>query len=97
MAELRARRAGSREQRGALNGDDVQALHADGDPVQLIAATLANPSQGSVTVNPNGTLLFTPAANFGGTALITYTVTDPSGAAIPGAVVRLRNVETGDT
>jgi hypothetical protein len=36
-------------------------------------------AQGSVSVNPDGTLAFTPAPNFTGTAVITYTVTDGSG------------------
>ncbi|MEQ1507421.1 MAG: cadherin-like domain-containing protein, partial [Myxococcota bacterium] len=32
---------------------------------------------GTVSVNPDGTLAFTPAANFTGQVLISYTVTDP--------------------
>ncbi|MEO8807592.1 MAG: tandem-95 repeat protein, partial [Burkholderiaceae bacterium] len=52
----------------------------DGDPITVTGATLANPAQGTVSVNPDGTLAFTPAANFTGPVLISYTVTDPSGA-----------------
>ena len=51
----------------------------DGDTLTVTAATLANPAQGSVTVNPDGTLAFVPAANFTGTATITYTVSDGHG------------------
>ncbi|MEQ1686591.1 MAG: VCBS domain-containing protein, partial [Burkholderiaceae bacterium] len=52
----------------------------DGDTINVTGATLANPAQGTVSVNPDGTLAFTPAANFTGQVLISYTVTDPSGA-----------------
>ena len=49
---------------------------ADGDPLTVIAATAIN---GTVTINPDGTLTYTPAANFNGTDTITYTVLDGNG------------------
>jgi VCBS repeat-containing protein len=52
----------------------------DGDTVTVTAATLANPALGSVAINPDGTLTFTPALNFSGSAVISYTIADPSGA-----------------
>ncbi len=52
----------------------------DADALTVSAAVLANPLLGSVTVNPNGTLNFTPASNVSGPVVISYTVTDPSGA-----------------
>ncbi len=58
----------------------------DGDALSVSGATLANPAQGTVSVNPDGTLAFTPAANFTGQVLISYTVTDPSGAASTASV-----------
>ena len=52
---------------------------ADGDPMTVSSPVLADPTQGTVVVNPNGTLTFTPANNFAGTAVITYTVSDGHG------------------
>ena len=52
---------------------------ADGDPLIVSNPTLANPAQGTVVVNADCTLGFTPANNFGGTAVITYTVADGQG------------------
>ncbi len=50
----------------------------DGDPVSVSAATV-DPARGTVTVNPNGTLSFTPAADVSGPVLISYTVSDGQG------------------
>jgi len=52
----------------------------DGDPLQVTGATLDDPTRGSVAINPDGTLAFTPAANSTGSVVIHYTVADPSGA-----------------
>ena len=46
----------------------------------VTAATLADPAQAPVVINPDGTLGFVPAANFTGTVTINYTVSDASGA-----------------
>ena len=54
-----------------LNDSDV-----DGNPLTIIAATSA---QGATTINPDGTIGFTPAANFTGVATLTYTISDGSG------------------
>ena len=51
----------------------------DGDTLIVSNPVLGNPLQGSVSVDANGALVFTPAANFSGPVSITYTVTDPSG------------------
>ena len=48
----------------------------DGDPLTVIAASAAN---GAVVINPNGTLTYTPKANFNGTDTITYTISDGQG------------------
>ena len=40
---------------------------------------LANPAQGTVTVNADGTLTFKPAAGITGPVEITYTLKDPGG------------------
>ena len=47
----------------------------DGDPLSVTGATADN---GSVTVNGDGTLNYTPNADFNGTDTITYTITDGS-------------------
>jgi large repetitive protein len=48
----------------------------DADPLTITAATSAN---GTVVINANGTLTFTPAANFNGPATINYTISDGNG------------------
>ncbi len=48
----------------------------DGDPLTVTTASAPN---GSVTINPNGTLVYTPRANFNGTDTITYTISDGNG------------------
>ena len=50
----------------------------DGDTLTVIGATV-DPTQGTVTVNPDGTLTFTPAVTFTGPAVITYIVQDENG------------------
>ncbi|MBK7849425.1 MAG: tandem-95 repeat protein [Zoogloea sp.] len=60
----------------------IPVLHNDSDPendpLTVTSATIP-PEQGSVTVNPDGTLDFIPAPNFHGTAVITYTISDGHG------------------
>ncbi|WP_395347358.1 Ig-like domain-containing protein [Variovorax sp. UC122_21] len=51
----------------------------DGDPLTVTGASLNNPAQGTVTVNADGTLNFTPAANVTGPVVISYTVSDGKG------------------
>lgn len=61
---------------------DVLANDSDveGEALTVTAASVADPSQGNVVVNADGTLGFTPATDFSGTATIRYTVRDASGA-----------------
>ncbi|MBY6232792.1 retention module-containing protein, partial [Halomonas sp. DP4Y7-1] len=49
------------------------------DGATLTAATLRDPSQGSVSINAAGDVTFTPAPGFEGEALIDYTITDADG------------------
>jgi large repetitive protein len=49
---------------------------ADGNPLTITAATSPN---GTVMINPDGTLTFRPNANFNGPTTITYTVSDGQG------------------
>ena len=48
----------------------------DGDPLTVVSASATN---GTVVVNANGTITFTPNANFNGSATITYTISDGQG------------------
>ena len=48
----------------------------DGDPLTIVAAAAGN---GTVAVNPDGSLTYTPAADWNGTDTITYTVSDGQG------------------
>ncbi len=48
----------------------------DGDPLTITTATSPN---GTVVINPNGSLTFTPAPNFNGVATINYTISDGNG------------------
>ncbi|WP_331648373.1 tandem-95 repeat protein, partial [Piscinibacter sp.] len=59
---------------------------AEGDALSVSNAVLADPTQGTLTVNANGTLSFTPASNFAGTASISYTVTDSQGGSSSASV-----------
>jgi large repetitive protein len=48
----------------------------DGDPISVVSASATN---GTVTINPDGTLRYVPNANFNGTDTITYTISDGQG------------------
>jgi len=55
----------------------------DGDPLSVVAVTQG--SKGTVTINANGTLTFTPQPRFKGSSQFTYTISD--GIATAGASV----------
>lgn len=46
----------------------------------ILSDLLVDPTEGAVADNGDGTVTFTPAAEFHGDATITYTLTDPDGA-----------------
>ena len=46
----------------------------------LSAAVVSGPSHGTLTLNPNGSFTYTPAAGFSGIDTFTYSVTDAHGA-----------------
>jgi hypothetical protein len=56
----------------------------DGDPVQ--AGQASDPHNGSVTLNPDGSLTYTPNPGFAGTDTFTYTVNDGMDYSPPGTV-----------
>lgn len=55
----------------------VNDTDVDGDPLSVLS--VAPPSLGSVTLNPDNTITYTPPAGFAGVATFDYTVTDPAG------------------
>ena len=48
----------------------------DSDPISVIAASSP---QGAVSINPDGSLTFSPNGGFFGTAVVTYTISDGNG------------------
>ena len=74
----------------ALLNINVKANDTDVDnsaaQLTVSAPALANPAQGAVTLNADGTLNFTPALGVTGPVLITYTLTDAFGASSTGTL-----------
>ena len=52
----------------------------DGDPLTVTTATLADPTQGTLTQLPDGSYSFTSAPGVSGPVLVNYTITDQDGA-----------------
>jgi VCBS repeat-containing protein len=55
----------------------------DGDPLTV---TSGSAGHGSVVVNPNGTVTYTPAAGYTGADVLTYTVSDGRGGTASGSI-----------
>ncbi|NPE53577.1 tandem-95 repeat protein, partial [Dickeya dadantii] len=55
----------------------------DGNPLTVTAATAGH---GTVVINADGTLTYTPNANFNGTDTVTYTVSDGAGGVVTGTL-----------
>ena len=59
---------------------DINVLGNDSDPSgQPLTVASATAPNGSVTINPDGSLHYVPDADFNGTDTITYVITDPDG------------------
>jgi hypothetical protein len=56
---------------------------ADGDTLTVVAGTFATAQGGSVTINADGSYVYTPAPNFNGTDSFNYTVSDGRGGTRP--------------
>lgn len=52
--------------------------YPNADPLTVVAVSVP-PAQGTVTLNPDGSVTFTPAQDFFGTVDVAYTVEDPDG------------------
>ncbi|MEQ1599232.1 MAG: retention module-containing protein, partial [Methylotenera sp.] len=74
----------------AINNINVKGNDTDVDNINaqltVSAPTLANPALGTVTLNPDSTINFTPATGITGPVIITYTVTDPGGLSSTGTL-----------
>ncbi len=57
----------------------VLSNDADADGDTLTVASLTQPANGSVVVNPSGTVTYTPVSNFNGSDSFSYTVADGQG------------------
>ncbi|MBL0282788.1 MAG: cadherin-like domain-containing protein [Zoogloea sp.] len=68
----------------------------DGDTLSVTGATV-DPLKGTVVVNANGTLTFTPAPDVNGPVEVTYTITDGKGGAFPTAIAKITIAPTVDT
>jgi uncharacterized delta-60 repeat protein len=63
------------------NDDDV-----DGDPVSVAAASVTAPGHGTVEVGADGSLTYTPTANFNGSDTFTYKASDGTDLSTPATV-----------
>jgi VCBS repeat-containing protein len=70
---------------GSVTGQ-LAATDVDGDALTFGLAQNGGPAHGTVTVNPNGSYTYTPAANFNGTDSFTYTVSDGNGGVTTGSI-----------
>lgn len=82
----------------------IAVLANDGDPDGTLAVqSVSTPAHGVASINPDGTVSYTPAANFSGADLFTYTVCDDSDQCSAATVLVTVNeindapVVTGDT
>ncbi|WP_148714755.1 tandem-95 repeat protein [Chitinolyticbacter meiyuanensis] len=71
-----------------LSNIDVLAndTDVDGNPLTVTNASLVDPSKGTVTLNPDGTLNFVPASNVTGPVSISYQIKDSEGATATGTL-----------
>ncbi len=60
-------------------GDIVTSNDTDADGDVLHISAVSSPANGAIVLNTNGTVTFTPALNFEGTASFDYTVSDGKG------------------
>lgn len=68
-----------------VNNIDVLSFvtDPDGDTVTVVSASATN---GNVTINPDGTINYTPNANYNGTDTISFNLSDGNGGAASGSV-----------
>ncbi|MCA3268080.1 MAG: tandem-95 repeat protein, partial [Azospirillum sp.] len=65
----------------------LRAQDPDGDPLTFAIAPNGGPTNGTVSIDPNGAYTYTPRANFNGADSFTYTVSDGNGGTATATVV----------
>ena len=65
----------------------VLANDRDDDGDRLSVTALGTPEHGTVTVNPNGFVIYTPAAGYSGPDSFSYTIEDGRGGSATGTVL----------
>ncbi|MFA0088803.1 cadherin-like domain-containing protein, partial [Vibrio sp. 10N.261.51.F12] len=73
----------------------VNDFDADGDTLSLVSVEATDDTHGTVSLDENGQVLFTPEPNFNGEASFSYTVTDGNGS-FDSATVNVNVVATND-
>lgn len=68
------------------DGDPLTITEIDGTPVQPGDVVTLKDGTGTATLNPDGTITFTPNQAYNGPATFTYTVTDGKGGVDSGTV-----------
>ena len=74
---------------GAAGGGGVLGNDASPAGQPLSAVVLQPPARGTVSLQPDGSFTYTPAAGFSGTDRFTYAATDPYGGSAPAEVTIL--------
>ncbi|MCP5422565.1 MAG: retention module-containing protein [Chromatiaceae bacterium] len=69
------------------NADIVDPNDTDLDGDTLTITAVGNPTNGTVVLNPDGTVTFTPDANYNGTAAFEYTISDGNGGTDTATVI----------
>ncbi|MEN9933686.1 MAG: hypothetical protein RLZZ387_265, partial [Chloroflexota bacterium] len=62
-----------------LDAPGITANDSDGDGDTLAVVKLSSPAHGTLTLNPDGSLTYQPAANYHGVDSFTYKLRDPGG------------------
>ena len=71
---------------GAAVSIDVMANDSDVENNTLSVTAVSSPANGTAAVNPDGTVSYTPAANFNGADTFTYTLSDGQGGTATGTI-----------
>ncbi|MBJ7340761.1 Ig-like domain-containing protein [Mycolicibacterium sp.] len=78
---------------GVPVSDTVQYLGSDVDVAETLTFTVAKPGAGTISMNPDGSFVYTPRTGFSGADVFTYRVTDATGASALGTItVNVANV-----
>jgi outer membrane protein OmpA-like peptidoglycan-associated protein len=78
---------------------DINVLANDSDPDgdMMTVTAVSQPTSGTVTINPDGTLHYTPASGYTGTVTFTYTVSDGHGGTATATVTVMVRTGGGGT